>query len=481
MKEISSEQIKETFYKVISFLRKTTKRQIILVSVLVVVISVAYIYGKNLWNRYVVSKQAQNIVNKIVDSEKKYFKTNGTYTKNILLDKEVSQVLKIKLDTNGNDKNLSRNSRIISRRNRFNLNRPGASYDTGYSGDFYIEIDADNTCLVLKYKKSTPDKTVYYASFEDQTTFCQGKKCLKQSSGYNEKLCYIDGMCFPSKQNQPTEQKCGGGRGIQTRECTSSCEGGTCKPWSNCICEKGFEWDGKTCKQLQTEKDCTPDQCFNGAYCEDSESIKREIENGSCTRLATCQKNKGWQYSPWKCSCKGRDFCSVEDTCVQYPGDKDQLILPNNEGSCTNVRHRCVRGRGWTPFANNCVCNKVGTFWDSKTHEAKCQDCTNKPDGAIYTSSGKSGNDCSWKCEDTYKESKGRCLKQSGQYLCVNIDLQICTDEFSKNRKIKKDTKTNEGQPCFVEDQDNVLFYNQKERNCQICQCVDLTTGKVSN
>ncbi len=479
MKNISKEQIKETFYKLVDYVRKTTKRQRIVFCVLILIISVAYLYGKELWNKHTISNQAQEIIHEIVKSEKSYFENNGKYTKDIFLDTGLKKVLHVNLNS-GRNRN---NSKDAARRNRHNnSSKEPKSYDSGYSGDFYIEVDGDNACLVLKYKRDTSDKTIFYASFEDETIFCQGKKCFKESTGHDEKLCYVDGVCFPYKQSQTTEQQCGDGKGTQTRECVPTCEGGTCKPWSECVCQKGFGWDGNTCKQLQTEKDCTDQQCFNGVYCEDLEPTTKNIDNGSCTRLASCQKNKGWNYMTWKCSCDNKNFCPTEGSCVPAPENKEQIVLPDEEGSCSGIHYVCNNKTGWIELANNCVCNKVGTFWDRKKGEAKCSECTNKPAGAVYTSSGKNGNDCSWECEDGYQKNKDKCVKPTGQYLCVYTDLQICTDDFSKKRKIQKDAKkTNEGQPCFVEDKDNILFYNQKNRTCQICQCVDFEDEKVSN
>lgn len=457
--------IKEKF---LSLYNKTTRTQRIFVPVLILLLISCYLYGKETWNKYVISKQARNIITKITKTEKDFLASNGKYTKNIFLNKELSDELNIKSDSE------VENKKIVSKRRRFNnSSREEKAYDSGYSGDFYIEIDSANACLVVKYKKNTQDKTTFYASFEDEHVFCQGKKCIKESNSINEKLCYKDGTCFTSKQSQATEQKCGDGKGSQTRECVPSCEGGTCKPWKECVCQKGFEWDGKTCKQLQTEKDCTEKQCFTGVYCEDQEPITKDIQNGSCKRFSSCQKNKGWKYTPWQCSCNGEKFCPSKESCEPYPGNKDKFILPNQVGACTGIRYTCDKDRGWVSQANNCICNKIGTFWNREKGEAICSDCTNKPAHAVFTSSGKDKDACSWKCEYGYKEINGKCVKPNGQYLCVHTESQICTDEFSKKRKLQKDAKkTNEGQPCFVEEKDNVLFYNQKERSCQICQCV---------
>ncbi len=463
--------------KVLSLYNRTTKTQRIVFPLLVLLLISAYLYGKEIWDKYSVSKQAKNIITTISKSEKDFYTANGEYNKDIFRQSKLVKELNIKTESE-----VENNIQFSRRRFGKNINNDQTSYDTGYSGDFYIETDASNACVVLKYKKNTSDKTTFYASFEDENIFCQGKKCFKQSSSNNEKLCYSDGGCFVPKQTQQTQQKCGNGRGTQTRECVPNCEGGSCKPWNECVCEKGFEWDGETCKQLQTEKDCTQDQCFTGIYCEDREPVTKNITNGSCERIASCQKNKGWEYTPWQCSCNSKDFCPSSEACVAYPGNKEKLVLPNQEGFCTKVSYICDKDQGWVAHANKCVCDKVGTFWNRKKGEAKCSDCTNKPEHAIFTSSGNDKGACSWKCENGYQEKKGKCVKPNGQYLCVRTDLQICTDDFSKKRKLQKDAKkTNEGQSCFVEEKDNVLFYNQKERTCQICQCVDLANGKISN
>lgn len=479
MRSLSDIDVNEVFVYLKNLYDKTTKRQRILFLVIVISLISGYFYGKNWWERYQITKQAKNIITKIVKSEKDFFAANGKYATNIFKDKQLANNLGISSGYSGEDTYFNQDDNMRGWRNSSTFNSEEESSGAVYSGDFYIEVDPENTCLVLKYKKNTLDKTIFYASFEKEKVLCQGKKCLKESTD-NESLCYLNGGCFISKQTKETERLCGGGKGSQTRECSPSCEGGTCGEWSACVCEKGFGWDGKTCKQLQTEADCSEEQCFNGIYCEDKEILTKNIENGSCQRFASCQKNSGWKYSSWKCSCNNETFCPSNEKCFPYPGNTDQIALPNQEGSCTDIHYTCEQNQGWVAQASNCVCDKIGTFWDSEKGEAKCSDCTKKPENAIYVSAGKDGDNCLWECPKEYQKRKGSCVKPNGQFLCVRTETQICTDEFSKKRKLKIDERNNEGQSCFTEDNDNVLYFDKKTQACQICQCVDLKTGKIS-
>lgn len=478
MKSLADINVSDVFVYLKNLYNKTTKWQKIVFFLLAVLLTVGYIYGKNWWLKYNMEKNAQNIINKIVKSEKDFFQANGSYKKDLFKDNDL--VRELDITSSSRSGNYDIDNRRNSRYRRGLSRLEEESFDTGYSGDFRINVDVENTCLVLTYQKDIQNKTIFYASFDDPQALCQGKKCFKQSNNTGEGLCYSNGNCFFASQLKETERPCGDGKGSQIRKCVTSCEGGTCEPWGPCVCKKGFEWDGKTCKQLQTEKDCTAEQCFNGTYCEDREPIEKEIENGSCKRYASCQKNTGWTYTSWECSCVNNDFCPLNESCSPYPGDKKNITLPNNEGSCTNIYYTCSKNIGWQEKARNCVCEKIGTFWNSQTGLSKCSDCTNKPVGAIYTSAAKDQNNCLWECTSEYQKRHGTCLKPDGQFLCVRTELEICTDEFSKKRKLKEDEKTNEGQLCYVEDKENVLFYNKKDKVCRICQCVNLTSGQIS-
>lgn len=546
MKNISDINIKdlhiqERVIKVIEFLKRTTKTQRILFAISIILLIAAFLYGKNLWQEYSILRQAKSLAAKITQSQKDFLAKDKKYKEDIFADNKLRSALNLSRSSadSGTDSfrrnqkgNKSSSTRTSSKRNSSNRSsssrssssrsgysrddydndddnysqnsfgsksrsRSGSSskrkvgksaqriedYDIAQTGDFYIENDAENGCVVLKYKRNTPEKTIFYASFTDGKVFCQGKRCIKETKNNEVDLCYVDGICFPTKQLQETERSCGDGNGIQKRKCKATCENGSCKEWGACKCKKGFEWTGKTCKQSQTENDCTEDQCFNGIYCENKDKLEKSIENGKCTRVAACQKNTGWQYTSWTCSCNSENYCSLGEQCIFRPQSKNEITLSEEDGgsSCSNIYYECKNGEGWEEHAQSCVCNKIGFFWDPEKKDAKCSPCTNKPEGAIYTSAGNNKNDCSWKCDDEHESRKGTCTKPNGQYLCAKTDLQICTDEFSKNRKMKIDAKkTNEGQKCYVEDKDNVLFYNQKDKTCQICQCVDLTTGKTS-
>ncbi len=477
MKNIKDIQITEAFLFVLNWLKQTTKKQRIIFFVTCLLLVIAYLIGMNLWDKHKILKQVQNIVEEISKVQQNAFSKNKKYEKNIFANRSLARLLNISLDMDMEEfsSRSRRRSPIIERINE------DTDYSVAYTGDFTIENNADEGCVVLRYRKNPLQRTIFYASFKDGKIYCRGKKCFKDTENDTVDLCYKDGFCFPRKQKQTTKRTCGNGQGQQTRECTPSCDGGICEDWGECVCKKGFEWDGTTCKQSQTEKDCTQDQCFNGIYCEDKEPVTKNIDKGSCVRRASCQKNKGWLYSSWDCSCE-ENFCSLKETCVPHPGDKDKLVFSDKNESCDKISYTCENGKGWQAKAKKCVCNKPGIFWNKQEGNAQCSQCTKKPVHAIFTTSGKTKDDCKWKCEDGYQNRKNDCVKPDGQYLCARTDISTCTDYFSKSRKMKVDAKkTNEGQPCFVEDKDNVLFYNKKPASCQICQCVVNTAGSKAN
>ena len=481
MKNINEINIRETFISVKDAFNRTTKKQRILFVVGLVLLLTGFVFCKDLWQKYTISRQAKKIVTKITQAQKEFLKKDSKYKKDIFADAKFKSLLKVSPAISKSGKDLPK---VGGKRKKDNkkLSKEGEDYTIGQSGDFYIENDADNGCVVLKYKRNTTERTTFYASFKDGGILCQGKKCLKEAKNNEADLCYKDGMCFHKKQKEKTERPCGDGNGLQKRKCLPSCENGTCEEWGQCECKKGFEWSGTTCKQSQTEKDCSKEQCFNGIYCEDKDKLEKQIENGSCKRRAVCQKKAGWQYTPWECFCDTKDFCPLKEECIVRPENEEEINLPDEEGSCKDIHYECREEQGWIGIAKNCTCEKIGTFWNIQEKEVKCSPCTKKPVGAVYTSAGGNKDNCSWICDGEYQARKGTCLKPNGQYLCAKTDLHICTDEFSRSRKLQKDAqKTNEGQPCYVEDKDNILYYNQKEKTCQICQCVDLTTGKTSN
>ncbi len=480
MKSIADINIQEAVTYVVDAYKKTTKKQRIIFVAVVVLLLSGYLFGKDLWQKYTLLRQAKKIVTKISQSEQAFFNKEQKYKKDIFTESSLVNELHIVVgydDGGGMDDPF-----LANRRKKRNAKKADQDLNVGQSGDFFIDVDADNACLVLKHEKNSFNQTTYYASFTNDKVLCQGKRCFKQAKNGQDNLCYVDGSCFAPRLTLETKRSCGGSRGSQTRVCQPSCEGGTCQEWSPCQCEKGFEWDGKTCKQSQTEKDCKKEQCFNGIYCEDKEIVAKDIKHGTCKRFASCQKNRGWNYTSWECSCDGDEFCALKEECTDKPGNSGDITLPNDEGFCTDIYYTCEEGQGWIQKAKNCSCYAVGTFWDAQKGETKCSPCTKKQEGAVFTSAGTDKDDCAWKCGIGYYERNGACLKPDGQYLCARTELQICTDDFSKKRKIQKDApKTNEGQSCFVEDKDNILFYNQKEKTCQICQCVDLTNTKISD
>ena len=505
--KIDTQKIKAAL---INFKDKIRKVHIIVFTVIVIIGTIGFVYGQHVWKKYSVTKGANNIIAKISQSQKNIKKEKGAYTNNLFQDSKVVSQLRLskKIDSQkssrnkGNGKGRNKgNSKTRSKGNsggdtstkkrvyqeRDDNARNSSSFrssnktqgettdiNIGQSGDYYVEIDAENGCMIVKYRRFTTDKTTYYAFFEDGTSFCQGKNCIAETKNEDVDLCYVNGMCFPKKLIHETERSCGNDHGKQTRNCVKSCNGGTCGEWGECVCDKGYGWDGTTCKQLQTEKDCDLKECFNGVYCESPEVLEKEIENGTCTRKAACQTNKGWQYSDWDCECNGSYLCPVKDECVLMPQNVTFLDLPNEEGKCKNITHKCYKNQGWKKMANSCSCNKVGTYWNKKEGEAECSPCTQKPENAVFTSNAAFTDSCSWECLPGFDHRKNDCTKPDGQYLCATTSLQSCTDEFSKIRKMEVDKKTNEGQPCYTDMKDNILFFDKKSQVCTICQCVNV-------
>ena len=471
MKNLSEIKIEDLLSVLRDKYNRITKKQKIIFCAVVILSLTVWGVSKSLWEKYSTLKRAKEIVAEISKTQQNIFKSDKKYKKDIFKDQSLVNSLGISFKSSEDDMFTSSTRRRTKR--PLILDTEDIDYNIGQSGDFYIENDAENGCVVLRYKKNTSKRTVYYAAFDSQELYCRGKECFRDTKNNTVNLCFDSGGCFQQKQTQTTERSCGNGKGTQTRECTPSCEGGSCKDWGECVCKKGFEWDGTTCKQSQTEKDCTANQCFNGIYCEDKELLTKNIKNGSCERHSVCQKNKGWLYTSWDCSCK-ENYCSLKEECLPYPGNKDKLNLSDKNNVCFDVSYQCQNnGKGWQAKAKKCECNAPGVFWNVKEGNAECSQCTKKPDNAIFTTSGKNQDACEWKCQDGFINRKNNCVKPNGQYLCARTDISTCTDYFSKSRKMKIDAKTtNEGQPCFVEDKDNILFYNKKPASCQICQCV---------
>lgn len=470
----------------INIKNKIKKVHVITFTVVVTLSVTGFFYGQYAWKKYSVSKGAKNIISKVSQSQQNIKNETGQYTNDLFQDLKLVSELSLSTDIETQGKNSQDNDSSKSRaareddsyrkspfRSSQKSNMDLSDSNIGQSGDYYVEIDADNGCMIVKYRRFTTDKTTFYAFFKDANAFCQGRYCQEKTDPEEIDLCYVSGMCFPKKLDHETERPCGDGHGKQTRECKKSCDGGTCDDWGECVCNKGYGWDGETCKQLQTEKDCNRQQCFNGVYCEEPDILNKEIENGTCKRKAACEPNKGWQYSSWECNCDKVYLCPVNEQCTVMPQNTPFLELPDGEGSCKNIVNKCFKNQGWKQFATSCTCNKVGTFWDEKTGEAKCSPCTKKPENAVFTSNAKSDDSCAWECLPGFDNRNNDCTKPDGQYLCARTSLQSCTDEFSKIRKMEIDKKTNEGQLCYTDVKDNnILFFDKKTQACTICQCV---------
>lgn len=489
IKKIDVEKIKQYLSKVKSKLSKIKKIHVITALVIIVAGSIGFFYGKNAWKKYTITKGAQKIITRISQSQQEIKEKTGKYTNNIFEDGSVAAELDLSQDIDTRQSNYA----TSGRRGRTTVRTIPTEQDdeefspfrtqrvkkisaedpnVAQSGDYYVEIDADNGCMIVKYKRFTPEKTIFYAFFKDAKPLCRGRNCKEETNTEDADLCYVNGMCFPRRLKYETEQSCGDGHGKQTRNCSKTCDGGQCEEWGECVCEKGYGWDGKTCKQLQTEKDCNRQQCFNGVYCDYPDILEKTIENGTCKRKTTCQPNKGWQYTDWDCTCDKKYLCPLKDECVAMPRNLDSLELPDGQGNCLSITHRCDRGNGWKQLAGICHCNKVGTFWDRKLGEAKCSPCTQKPENAEFDSNAEFTDSCSWHCLPGFNHRKNDCTKPDGQYLCARTNIQSCTDEFSKHRKMKVDTPPNEGQPCYTDMKDHILFFDKKYQICTICQCV---------
>lgn len=464
---------------------KIKVKHIIITVITLIVGTVGFLYAKNIWKKYSVEKGANRIIEIVSQSQRQTKEKTGKYTNDLFADSQVVASLRLSSDiTNeGGDSsevlpNRGKRRRRFSEsgnspfRNSESPTEEDPDRNIAQSGNYYIEIDAKNGCMIVKYQRFTTEKTTFYAFFENAKPYCIGVNCKEQADDKNADLCYENGMCFPRILKHKTERVCGDKHGIQTRKCSKSCDGGVCEEWGPCVCNRGYGWDGKTCVQLQTEKDCNRQQCFNGVYCDYPDVLTKDIPNGTCKRKTTCQPNKGWQYTEWDCTCDKKYLCPVKDECVMMPKNVDILELPDGEGTCNNVSYRCDKGNGWKPMSSFCNCKKIGTFWEKRLGEAKCSPCTQKPENAVFTSVAEFTDSCTWQCLPGFDQRKGDCTKPDGQYLCARTNIQSCTDEFSKNRKMKIDTPTNEGQPCYTDMNDHILFFDKKYQICTICQCV---------
>lgn len=351
------------------------------------------------------------------------------------------------------------------------------SQNTVFAGDYFLILNPKEDCLSIRYKTASKEETIFYVGYEENVIECTGKYCKKQA--VPSSFCYSQGLCFKKTLLSETERPCEGGNGKQTRKCTADCKGGKCEGWGDCVCDKGFKWNGKICEQEQTEKDCTQEQCYNGIYCEDMETLNKEISNGSCSRNSACTPQKGWQYSPWECTCQSEEYCAKEDSCQTRPQNANSYQMENNYGSCVDITYNCENGNGWVPFARTCNCTQIGTYWDSTLSKAVCSPCTNAPQNSTYTTAGGYTNDCKWKCQEGFKLHKNACEKPNRQYLCASmkddsgrLSTTFCTDEFSKGRKIENSDTTFEGQLCFSDETEPILFYSKSKGTCKICQCI---------
>ncbi len=471
MSNLAEKDVKDIIQALISKIKKITAKQIIALVVLAAVIITAYIFIGKYQEKTKIAKEAKRIATEIAANQKKFFAENKIYDKDYFDHHEQG------FDFSLMEEELPVQQTRRNRRRFENQDRNDSDSSASQVGVFYVEVNAENACVTLKYKKDTTDKTIFFASFEDPKPLCTGVKCLKKDTNPDGKLCYKGGECYQPFLSEKTKQSCGNNHGTQTRNCTPNCDGGKCDEWSPCECKEGYGWDGKTCAQLQTEKDCTPEQCFNGLSCENKEPLEKEIEKGTCTREATCQ-GRGWKYTNWKCSCPDENFCSLKEECVAKPEKQKTFEMPNQQGTCSDTFYVCQEGEGWQTNAKKCKCKNIGTFWNKQAEKATCSSCTQKPNNSHYISAGTDKDDCAWECNKGFENRKGNCVRPNGKFLCANMNPEICTDDFSKERKLKKDTATNEGQACFTEDNENILFYTAKTKSCILCQCFDFSKEK---
>lgn len=475
MKNFAEMKVSDAWNIVFPTIKKIKKTYIIIFVIFITISYVVYAFISDYKEKKEIANEAQNIATEISNNQKEFFAENKKY------DKEYFEHYGQDDDLGFDNMNYEKRHSISSRYQRGRLMDDGENNVNDASasqiGNFYVEIDANNACMVLKYKRNTAQKTIFYASFEDGKPLCTGKKCLHKNIESDTSICYRDSECFQPMLKEKTTKTCGNNHGTQTRECTPSCTGGNCGEWSECACQKGYGWNGTTCTQLQTERDCTPEQCFNGISCEDKEPLKKEIEKGKCTRTATCQ-SKGWKYTEWKCSCQDENFCALKEECIAKPEKQKSMKLTNEKDSCSDIYYICQQGLGWQAYAEKCSCNDIGTFWNKKVGKANCSSCTKKPNNAYFISAGTDEDNCKWECNKDFENRNGNCVKPNGQFVCARMNPQICTDDFSKDRKLKKDTDTNEGQPCFSEDNENILFYTAKTQVCILCQCFDFNQVK---
>lgn len=473
MKNFAQINVSDIFKFLLNKITKISKTQIIIFVVLVVAACVIYPFTKFHMEKKDILNKAQKIITEISNNQKKFFEENKKYDKDYFKNNKISETPSASYKK-GDKNNPSRNERHKRRFANKKEEEKEGEFSSSKVGNFFVEINAEKACVVLKYKKDTSEKTIFFASFEDAKPACIGIKCLKENMQESKSICYQKGECFVPFLVEKTEQSCGDNHGKQTRNCSPDCNGGKCDAWTECTCDIGYGWNGKTCVQLQTEKDCTDEQCFNGIFCEDKEPLKKEIENGTCQRAALCQK-KGWRYSNWRCSCPDENLCALKEQCTPKPENQKTLELPNQQGNCSDILYTCQEGDGWQSIANKCTCKTIGTFWDKQLQKTICSECTQKPKNSHFITAGTDKDNCSWECDTGFENRGGKCVEPNGQYVCARMNSEICTDDFSKNRTLKKDTSPNEGKPCFTEDNENILFYTKKTNSCILCQCYDFS------
>ena len=294
--------------------------------------------------------------------------------------------------------------------------------------------------------------------------------------------------------------KCNSGyfqSGSECRECnTSQCQigqyRGQCQPFSDSICvlctNKPAEAFYLSAGSPYNENNCLW-SCLAGYYRSDDNCIPCNESNcpvgqyqmactsstvetcGNCTNKPAAASYTSSGFSRNKSSCKwdcnagyfqSGSLCILCNTALCAPGKFRGPCQPYQDSECTNCSNKpeyALYTSGGVPYnQNNCswiccsgyfrsggICTPCNQFFCPNGQYQKscdpslgfeCQNCSNKPLGATYTSGGTpfNQNNCSWQCDSGFYQSQATCMKCSvsacpvGQYrsTCLNSLNSVC-------------------------------------------------------
>jgi type IV pilus assembly protein PilE len=256
--------------------------------------------------------------------------------------------------------------------------RIGESPTTLKINNYTLTMNNHDQCVRVNYKKGNTDFT-FSSSYSKAGLGCSGSVCttfgnrisdldtvcncgsVQCEAGFELETatcscrcnlpCQENGKCSNKAQIQETERACPGG-GVQTRECTANCNGGTCGSWSQCAT----------------------------IPCDSSSKPESTQEFGNCgeqTRTVTCNEQTGqWDIGEWV-ETRGQGDCS--------PGDV--LTCVGSSGFTGGVR-TCTESCEWN-FSRCCSASAVrgsclaqGKYYDNSNLGPgnPCGDCVSCPE-----------------------------------------------------------------------------------------------------